>query len=565
MAVTITYDGFGVVANADSLTTDTAGGAWAELGGGTISLNPDVYLYGSASIGSKYASKSGFTYFTATTALDFTTTTGTEFGQYIYFWVNIQSASAFQTLVNDGFHLVVGSDTSNYYKFPIAGSDDANGWAGGWKMFVCDVTLGQTVGTPVDSAIDTFGVWIDTIVSVRADSIFLSQIACAKGLKVEGTSSTMYDDIIAWTEDYANRAAGMFQSRGQTYFSLGSLTLHSDTANTIVSASGNNVEYEKSEFHNGTIWTTTYPTTANLISTTDTGGNTVSMTDTNVGLSGNSVNKVKIDSTSGTLYDKIGGYVKWLSTLVANATDSFSGVVFSLYDARTLGTEDYTNCTLDGSSKLTVGATSSFSNNIINGTSGVSSLSVATLEYAPSNTFNSSGSNHAVELTTIGDGTMDWTCLTTGFDSGATGSPVTPTSTGNEDIYITATTGTVTISVSTGSTIPSIRSAGATVNVVAGQVTTLITVRDIDTQAVIVGARVFLEGSGGALDGVTIFNTITDVNGQVSDTRSIAADQLVVGRVRMSTSSPYYKTVPISETISSTAGLTLNVSMIRDD
>lgn len=560
MALTITYDGYGVVANADSLTADTAGGAWAELGGGTISLNPDVYLYGSASIGSKYASKSGFTYFTATTPLNFSTT---EAGQYIYFWVNIQSASAFQTLVNDGFHLVVGSDTSNYYKFPIAGSDDANGWAGGWKMFVCDITLGTTVGTPVDTAIDTFGVWINTIVSVRADSIFLSQIMCAKGLKVEGTSSTMYDDIVAWTEDYANRAAGMFQSRGQTYYSLGSLTVHSDTANTVVSADGNNVEYEKSEFHNGTTWVTSYPTTANVITIADTSTNTVSVTDTNIGMSGNDSNKVSYVANGATSYSKIGGYLKYLSTMTADALNTFNGVVFSLYDARTLGAELYSACTFDGSSTLTLSATSDFANsNTINGTSGIDSLSAPTLEYTSTTKINSSGSNHGVNLTTIGDGTMDWNGITTGFDSGVTGSPVTPTSTGNEDIYVSATTGTVSISVSSGATTPSIRSAGATVNVIAGLLPLTITVKDKDTGLGIPDANVMMKREDTK---ATIISGTT--NGSGIYTESVAASfdgvAYVVWARQMDLIGDDYVQQEQSGTISS-AGADINFSLEKE-
>lgn len=46
MALSINYDGAGIMAYADGIS-DTSGGTWAELGGGTISSNPDVYLYGS--------------------------------------------------------------------------------------------------------------------------------------------------------------------------------------------------------------------------------------------------------------------------------------------------------------------------------------------------------------------------------------------------------------------------------------------------------------------------------------------------------------------------------------
>lgn len=482
MALTITYDGFGVVADADNKASDAQGGSWLELGGGTITDNPDVPLYlGGAnpapqSIGSKYASKTGFTYFSKTTPLNFSTT---ENGQYVYFWVNIQSALAFDTLVNDGLFIMVGSDTSNYYKFLIAGNDDANGWPGGWKLFVCDITLGTVVGTPDDTAINTFGIWIDTVVSVRADSIFLSQIMCAKGLRVEGTSTTLYDDIVAWTEDYVNRAAGMFQSRGKTYFSLGSLTLHSDTANTVVSADGSNVEYEKSEFWNGTIWTTLYPVDANVVTAVNTAANTVTFTDTNIGMSGNDVNKTALDVSAAGVYLKKGGYLKYLSSISAKSGDGFDGVVFSLYDALILGLETYTSCTFDGSSTLTVGATSDFANgNTVNGKSGVISTTVTSLSEIASGSFNSSGSNHAVELTSIGAGSMTWDAATTGYDAGATGSPVTATATGNEDIYVNVASGTLTINVAAGATIPSIRSAGAIVNVVAGLVTLTISTQD---------------------------------------------------------------------------------------
>ena len=86
MALTITYDGYGVVANADSLTNDTGGsgtGDWKELGGGSYSLSPDASKYGTASIGSKYASKDGYTYIDGITALDFSGG-GAQEGEFIY-------------------------------------------------------------------------------------------------------------------------------------------------------------------------------------------------------------------------------------------------------------------------------------------------------------------------------------------------------------------------------------------------------------------------------------------------------------------------------------------------
>jgi hypothetical protein len=61
------------------------------------------------------------------------------------------------------------------------------------------------------------------------------------------------------------------------------------------------------------------------------------------------------------------------------------------------------------------------------------------------------------------------------------------------------------------------------------------------------------------------FNTLTTSGGTVSDIRSISVDQAVSGKVRKSTSSPLYKTSPITETVDSSNGLTLNVSLISDE
>lgn len=79
-------------------------------------------------------------------------------------------------------------------------------------------------------------------------------------------------------------------------------------------------------------------------------------------------------------------------------------------------------------------------------------------------TFISDGSNHGIEITGTATNISLTNITFSGYDSGSTGSPVTPTSTGNEAVYVNIASGTVSIAVS-GGTIPSVRSAGATVNV----------------------------------------------------------------------------------------------------
>lgn len=100
----------------------------------------------------------------------------------------------------------------------------------------------------------------------------------------------------------------------------------------------------------------------------------------------------------------------------------------------------------------------------------VSSSSVITSDLVNVNgcSFISDGSNHAVELTSLGSGTMTWNNTSSGYVSGSSGSPATTSSTGNEALYVNVGSGTLTVNVADGATIPSIRTAGATVNVVAG-------------------------------------------------------------------------------------------------
>jgi hypothetical protein len=57
----------------------------------------------------------------------------------------------------------------------------------------------------------------------------------------------------------------------------------------------------------------------------------------------------------------------------------------------------------------------------------------------------------------------------------------------------------------------------------------------------------------------------TDVNGQISMSRVFSVNQPVTGWARKSTSSPYYKTGPISGTISSSDGLSLTALLLSDE
>jgi len=264
MALTINLEGKGIIANADA-SPDTAmtGSAWNEVGLGTDSFTTDTFLYGDTSFAGAYSNKNGYQYYDIGSAnvLDFDTA-GTEEGQHIYMWIHCPTIGLLQTKANKGLTIRLGSDlTTDYREFLIAGSDDANGWNGGWKCFVIDPTKTGSVtdtGTFDVGAIRYFGVWIDTNAIAKGDNIFISQIAVCKGIRVTGTSTTGWKDVVDYCIDYPNRAWGVFQERDGIYYQFGKANIGStaQAANVSFADSGRIIQFGISEYWNGTAWVT---------------------------------------------------------------------------------------------------------------------------------------------------------------------------------------------------------------------------------------------------------------------------------------------------------------------
>lgn len=62
-----------------------------------------------------------------------------------------------------------------------------------------------------------------------------------------------------------------------------------------------------------------------------------------------------------------------------------------------------------------------------------------------------------------------------------------------------------------------------------------------------------------------IISGTTNGSGVISDTRTYSSNQDFIGRVRQSSSSPYYKTSPVTGTINSSNGASITVQMIHDE
>jgi len=177
--------------------------------------------------------------------------------------------------------------TSNYVDYLIAGNDDKNGWTGGFKCFIIDPTkTGSRVSgtqSSIIASVRTLGVWIDCSSSARADTIFIDQIAVGSGLRVTGTSTTGWKDVVDYCTDYANRGWGMFQEREGIYYAYGKTNIGNTTqsANVSFTDSGRVIQYGISEYCTdaaGT-WASSVPTNFSGINIEDHASYTTTFSD----------------------------------------------------------------------------------------------------------------------------------------------------------------------------------------------------------------------------------------------------------------------------------------------
>lgn len=322
----------------------------------------------------------------------------------------------------------------------------------------------------------------------------------------------------------------------------------------------------------------------------------------------------------------------------------------------TSGTFDVTGCSLVGlrivtlTSKCTISTTTFQTCGLVaqagaqltsctfNKPSGTIGITVDDLSKIDLCAFTSDGTGHAIELRPTGAGPFEFDLNGCTFSSYAS----VDGSTGNEVMLINpvTTSANITVNVVGGSNTPTIMLAAGytgTFTLVVNPVATTLTVKNIDTGAVIESARVLVTASDGTgpmpfektttitrsgsvatasctahglvngkkavikgadqfeYNGVFVITFIdtnsfsytvsgspatpatgtikttgvvidaaTNASGVVSDTRSHASNQPIVGRVRKATGGTLYKTGVVSGTISSTTGFSATVQLIPD-
>ena len=209
-------------------------------------------------------------------------------------------------------------------------------------------------------------------------------------------------------------------------------------------------------------------------------------------------------------------YWRFNASHSASANIDFSGssvvnATVTLRSTVTLDNITFINCGTFTQNAATI-TNSAFSN------TKVTSAAPGDADNISNTTFTSSGTGHAIE---IGGTAASITLTGLTFTSYA----ATDGSTGNEAIYVNIVSGSMTISIS-GGTIPSVRTAGATVNKI-NAVTVKVTVKDANTLAVIENARVLMEAAAGGSLPVGV--TVTISNSTTTATVTHTTHGLVTG------------------------------------
>ena len=202
----INWQGYGKVTDADNTTN------WAVIkttaGGGTPSAAlADGGLQGASSaqaITTTSNNKRILLYYDIGSGneLDFTASTGTEAGEFVWVWGNFLAPALLELSSANGFGIMLGTDNAGTVDWSVWTFYGSDNYAGGWKRMVIDPTKtasltgsGSTEGGGgiTISSVRYFGIMAKTNATARFDNMLVDRIDVGTGYAVDGTGATADD------------------------------------------------------------------------------------------------------------------------------------------------------------------------------------------------------------------------------------------------------------------------------------------------------------------------------------------------------------------------------------
>jgi hypothetical protein len=397
-------------------------------------------------------------------------------GDYMFGWVIWLAPGAIATYAAGGLAILLGSSAADYDVHYVGGKDFGKYPYGGWQNFALDPerTPEEAFGTS-PTAYHYVGAGANVLTAVAKGSpLGFDVFRYGRGeLLINGGSSgdgyATFAGIAAINDNNSNRwglfqaIPGGYQWKGLMSFGPTSLTEFVDSNKNIVIE---NTELVAADFNRIEI------------------NNASSVIDwTNISFSAlGTVSKGEFEVIDNATVDMLSCVFTDMSTFIFQSNSTLSVCTWRRCALVTAGGASFDRCDFDRSTATIA-------------------LNVANLSQVSFCHFISDGTGHAVELTSLGTGTMTWSSTHTGYAS-------SDGSTGNETLYVNVGSGTLDLSIAAGADTPSIRTAGATVNIVSSVDLTM-TVKD-ESGSVIVGAYAYIDDNDQT---PFIMNTTTNGSG----------------------------------------------------
>lgn len=512
---------------------------WAALGGGAAGLNVETEYFIQ---GSNCISKNAWGTGTKGQVEDTTGATLTaSSGNAVYTWVTHHTPGSLDLKSNGGITICMGSSANTLNRYYYAGSDTVD-YGAPWICAVVDPDQStQASGTVTTANINTYGAEaaLPTAGPTKGSPFGVDAIRYGRSIRAEdgvgGVAATFTG--LAAANDAVSARWGQFQ---RTPGSTTNFTLQA----RIQFGNGAACNFEDSNKN----------ITINDLEHVASGFIEFDVTNSSDVL----LNSCNLTAAAGA--NTRGNWATTSANSVQFTSCAFTNMgTFGLSSAYTVD-----SCTFRGCDQITLnGATlngGTVAGSTVTGESGAVVLGSG--GGVNSTRFERGSAGHAIEMIAPGDYGWTATCDTaaspTGiqYRTGVTGSPITPTSNGDEMLVI-STDGTYNITVSTG-TVPSVRLASgvtATVNIASGGVTMDVNVKD-QAGANVQGAFVYIDDDLGVAG--QIANTTTDASGNITQIPYSGGASTATLRVRK------YGYKPYTSTISLTVDTATNVTLITD-
>lgn len=380
-------------------------------------------------------------------------------GKHLRMYMSSNIMPDTDTKINNGIQIFAGDGTNTAF-WTVGGSDT---YSGGWIDFFVDVDSIPTSGSVDSSAITSVGIRINTISKPRNATNswydnwrFGNDLICNSN----AAEAISFKDI-ALDDGLTNNKYDILELIDDVIFAKGGIIL----GDSIGSKNCNFVSLNETVYFIDRIVSDLLYNISSVQNTGLTDIDIRGLTCKTVGVTGGELDfSTAINSflIKGSSFSNKGTMTFPIGTL--DTTKFISCGILNILDGLTAN-----RLTVDLGKQINLNTAGKLEDSTISNSIDPISSKTTDLANFVRNSLISDGSTIAVEVTTLGSGSMTWdNSDTTGFDVGVAGSPITPTATGNELIFVNVASGTLNINVAAGSAPPSVQSAGAIINVIEG-------------------------------------------------------------------------------------------------